>query len=194
MSYALLLMDFSNDLVDPKGKLASKGYVKFARENQLFHHVNQAIAAIRSQGGFIVWVNLAFHPCYLNHPNHSPLLGGAAALNAFQQDQWGSQIQAELALEATDLQLTKTRVSPFFGTPLESVLRLQGIDHLLLAGVATELVVSCAAREGHDRDFAITVLSNCCGDVDEQSHQRALVGLQRFGQVMTLNQLGFEEN
>ncbi len=194
MSYALLLMDFSNDLVDPKGKLAAKGYAEFARKNQLFHHVNQAITAVRGQAGLIIWVNLAFEPHYLNHPCHSPLLGGAASLNAFQQDQWGSQIHAELALEVTDLQLTKTRVSPFFGTPLESVLRLHEIDHLLLAGVATELVVSCAAREGHDRDFAITVLSQCCGDVDEQSHQRALVSLQRFGQVMTLKQLGFEEN
>jgi nicotinamidase-related amidase len=57
---------------------------------------------------------------------------------------------------------------------LEVVLRAQGISHLVLWGIATSGVVLSTLREAADRDYQLTVLSDCCVDSDEEV-QRVLL-------------------
>ena len=51
------------------------------------------------------------------------------------------------------------------------VLRAQDIRHIVLTGVATSGVVLSTIREAADKDYRITVLSDCCGDADEEVHR-----------------------
>jgi nicotinamidase-related amidase len=59
-------------------------------------------------------------------------------------------------------------VSAFAGSDLEVVLRAQGIEHIVLAGIAVSGVVLSTLREAADKDYEITVLSDCCFDSDEE--------------------------
>jgi nicotinamidase-related amidase len=54
---------------------------------------------------------------------------------------------------------------------LEVVLRAQGITHLVLCGIATSGVVLSTLREAADKDYQLTVLSDCCADSDEEVHR-----------------------
>jgi nicotinamidase-related amidase len=54
---------------------------------------------------------------------------------------------------------------------LEVVLRSCGIQHLILSGIATGGVVLSTLREAADKDYKITVLSDCCADRDEEVHR-----------------------
>lgn len=66
---------------------------------------------------------------------------------------------------------TKRRVSGFTGSDLEVLLRAYGTRHLVLSGVATSGAVLSTVREAADKDYRLTVLSDCCADGDEEVHR-----------------------
>ena len=64
--------------------------------------------------------------------------------------------------------VTKSRDSAFFGTDLAERLRALGVDHLVLAGVATH---SCVAQTGADafaHDFRVSYALDAIGSTNEQ--------------------------
>lgn len=81
------------------------------------------------------------------------------------------KIEPALAPLPGEIIVTKRRVSAFTGSDLEVVLRAQGIQHIVLTGVGTSGVVLSTVREAGDKDYRITVLSDCCGDRDEEVHR-----------------------
>ncbi len=87
-----------------------------------------------------------------------------------QAAQW-LQIHAEVAPQQSDIVVTKRRVSAFTGSDLEVVLRAQGVGHLVLTGIATSGVVLSTLREASDKDFRLTVIEDCCADMDEEVHR-----------------------
>ncbi len=81
------------------------------------------------------------------------------------------KIDPSVAPLPTDVIITKRRVSAFTGSDLEVVLRAQGIQHIILTGIATSGVVLSTLREAADKDYKITVISDCCADMDEEVHR-----------------------
>lgn len=73
--------------------------------------------------------------------------------------------------EEDDLVVSKKRVSAFAGSDLEMILRAQGITHLVLTGIATSGVVLSTLRAAADKDYELTVLSDCCADQDSEVHE-----------------------
>ena len=60
--------------------------------------------------------------------------------------------------------MVKHRVSPFVGTDLETLLRANGVDTLVLAGVHTSGVVLSTVRHAGDLDYRLVVIRHCCAD------------------------------
>ena len=83
--------------------------------------------------------------------------------------------------------VNKLRVSAFAGSDLEVMLHAQGVETLVLAGIATSGVVLSTLREAVDRDFGLIVLSDACLDADPEV-QRVLVEkiFPRRRRVMTV--------
>ena len=77
------------------------------------------------------------------------------------------EISPALGQRLDDIVVAKKRVSAFSGSDLEILLRSQGIQDLVLCGVSSSGVVLSTLREAADRDYSITVLSDCCGDADQ---------------------------
>jgi len=80
------------------------------------------------------------------------------------------KIDNSVAPQADEIVITKRRVSAFTGSDLEVILRAQGIHHVVLSGIATSGVVLSTLREAADKDYQITVLSDCCADGDQEVH------------------------
>ncbi len=59
-----------------------------------------------------------------------------------------------------DVVISKPRYSAFFGTPLETVLRSNGIRTVVVAGLTTDVCVSSTARDAFQRDFYTITLSS----------------------------------
>ncbi|MGW1836879.1 cysteine hydrolase family protein [Streptomyces sp. NPDC002067] len=67
--------------------------------------------------------------------------------------------------------ITKTRVSAFSTTGLDPLLRDQGVDTLVLAGIFTSGVVLSTVRDAADRDYRLLVLGDVCADGDTDRHE-----------------------
>ena len=70
--------------------------------------------------------------------------------------------------------VVKHRISPFVGTDLETLLRANGINTLVLAGVHTSGVVLSTVRHAGDLDYRLVVVRDCCADPDADVHAMLL--------------------
>ncbi len=190
MRSILLVMDMMNDLVHPDGPNGAT-YVARATERQLYANTVRAIAAARAAGVKVGYVRVGFSADYRECPPASPIFSRARDNGLFKLGTWGTEVHPDFAPQPGDFDIVKHRVSPFYGTSLEPILRAKGIDHLVLCGVSTNGVVQGAAREGHDRDYACTILEDCCCGATDDEHEFALAGLRRYAEVTTAGAVRF---
>jgi len=94
-----------------------------------------------------------------NSAQHQALFEGAAG-----------DIHPAVAPQAGDIVVVKHRVSAFAGTDLEMILRANGIDTLVLFGIATSGAVLSTLLEASDADYRLFVIGDCCADLDAALH------------------------
>ncbi len=179
----LILLDFINEVVDEKGKFAGKGYPAFVKAHGVLHNVNATIAKARGKNIPIIFVRVGFSPDYREWPEASLLFGTAKKFGALQIGTWATEVHSSINKVDADFLITKHRVSAFYATSLEAVLRTLKVDTILLGGVATDLVVQSTARDAHDRDYRVVVLEDLCGAGSEEDHASALRTLAKIAIV-----------
>jgi nicotinamidase-related amidase len=73
--------------------------------------------------------------------------------------------------KAGELVVYKQRVGAFSENHLDLLLRSQGIDHLVLFGIATSGIVLSTIRRAFDMNYRCVVLKDACADRDEEVHR-----------------------
>jgi nicotinamidase-related amidase len=83
--------------------------------------------------------------------------------------------------------ITKQYASAFFGTPLASMLKAQGVDTLLIAGVSTSGCVRATAVDACQHGFVPLVVRDAVGDRHPEPHEANLFDLQaKYAEVISL--------
>lgn len=84
----------------------------------------------------------------------------------------------------------KKRLSAFYGTDLEILLRTLKVDTVVLIGINTNTCVQCTAFEAYNRDFKTVVISDCVGSMyGEDLHVFGLQNVSRcLGWVLTIDE------
>lgn len=186
---ALLCLDFENDVVHPEGKVSGKGYAAYNATHNTLAKLRQVQDEFRAAGLPVVHVRVGFSPGYAQQPKGSPLMGKAHEFGAFDLSGWGGAFVEEVAPQGDELVITKHRVGSFYGTALDLTLKTMGVDEVFLAGVATDMVVESTAREAHDRDFAVNVISDCCIAASDEDQQRSLTNMKKLASILTSSEL-----
>ncbi len=133
--------------------------------------VAQAISHAREDKIPIIYVVVGFRSGLPEiSTNNKGFTASKARLKGASMDDW-MKIHPDVAPREGEIIVTKRRVSAFTGSDLEVVLRALDIRHLVLTGVATSGVVLSTTREAADKDYRITVLTDCCADADEEVHR-----------------------
>jgi ureidoacrylate peracid hydrolase len=189
MKKVLIVMDYINEIVHQDGKLSGKGYAKFVDDRDTFGHVNAALSYARENNLEIIHVRLGFSEDYRDQPKGSPLFGKANEYQALQKGTWATEFHESIKVMAGEKIINKTRVSPFYGTDLEKHLRELKVREIYLCGVATDLVVQAAARDAHDRDYSVNILSDCCAAANFEDHNNSLSTLEKIATVGTVDEL-----
>jgi nicotinamidase-related amidase len=158
---AVLIMDYQTDIVTRFSQGADK----------LLENVNLVSKSAREKGALIIYVVVQFRSGYPEISQSNKSFGSIKQSQSFTADSPGAQIHSKLAVQPSDVVVTKRRVSAFAGSDLEIVLRAQKITSLVLLGIATSGVVLSTLREAADRDFECTVLSDLCSDMDAEVHR-----------------------
>lgn len=122
--------------------------------------------AARSRGVSVYFAKIHFSPGY---PEVSPLNRngqGIKRLGLFVDD----QISPELERRDSEPLIVAHRASVFFGTDLQVRLFAQGIDTLLMVGIASTGVVLSSVAYASDADFRLFTVKDCCYDPDQVVH------------------------
>jgi nicotinamidase-related amidase len=163
-STALLVMDVQQGIVD-----------RFAGDEGYLPRLAAAIEAARDAGIRVIYVTVGFRAGYPEVSQRNKSFAAISGSGRMTDGDPGSAIHPAVRPASGDIIVTKRRVSAFAGSDLDVVLRAGGIDHLVLAGIATSGVVLSTLRQAADLDYRLTVLADGCLDADPEVH-RVLTG------------------
>jgi nicotinamidase-related amidase len=178
-----LVMDMMNDLVAEDG-FNARTYGVQIRERGVLENTRSAIAAARAAGARIGYVRVGFSSDYREAPEASPIFSGARRNGIFQLGTWGTEVHASIAPQEGDFDIVKHRVSPFYATSLEAILRANKVARIVMCGVSTNGVVHSGARDAHDRDYEVVILEDCCAGVTPEEHVHAIACLGRYARIV----------
>ena len=155
-STALLVMDVQTSIV---GRYAPKSEAMLAS-------LQGVIAAARKHGIRVIYVIVAFRPGHPEVSSANKLFGAIKQSGGLISE----AVHPAVAPLSHEPVVTKRRVSAFSGSDLEVILRANGIEHLILTGIATSGVVLSTLRQAADADYRLTVIEDCCLDGDAEVH------------------------
>ncbi len=191
MKSVYLVLDMQVDLVGETGASANSPLGAQVLERDIVAKTARATEKARAAGLAIGFVRVGFSPSYAECPAGSPIFGGAKAAKLFRLGSPGCEVDPRLGRKDSDWLITKHRVSPFYATDLEAYLRAGGIGRIFCSGVSTQAVVQATVRDGHDRDYAIVLLEDCCAAHSTDEHRNSIGSLARFCRVTTLDAVDF---
>ncbi len=188
---ALLCIDYINDIVHEDGKVSGKGYADFVARHGTLEAVGKLQEAFRATNHLVIHVKVGFSPSYIEQNKNSPLTGKAHEFGALKLGEWGTDFHESVLPKDGEPVITKNRVNPFHATNLDLLLRAAGVDHIMMAGVSTDMAVEAAVRDAHDRDYRITVVSDCCAATSDDEHNNSLKTMTKFGNVITAAEIKY---
>lgn len=187
-----LVLDMMNDLVHADGPNGKAAYGEQVRGRGVIEKTRAAIDKARAAGLRIGFVRVGFSPDYRECPPNSPIFSGARKNDIFKLGTWGTETHPGLGQGPQDFDIVKHRVSPFYATTLDAILRAQGIQRIYCSGISTNAVVQATVRDGHDRDYEVVVLEDCCCALSAEEHESAMVNLKRFCKITNYAEVAFE--
>ena len=76
--------------------------------------------------------------------------------------------------------LPKNRYSGFYNTNLDSRLKYQAPEKLIICGVCTDICVLHTAADARNRDYSVEVPTDCVATFDPEAHKWALKHMERI--------------
>ncbi len=157
---ALIVIDMQRDFIEPGGFGETLGN-NIALLAAILPTVAELIATCRRHGVRVIHTREAHRsdlsdcpPAKLKRGNPKLRIGDQGAMGRILIDgEPGNDIVPALAPIAGETVIVKPGKGAFYATALGDILRLQGITHLLFAGVTTEVCVQTTMREANDRGY-----------------------------------------
>jgi nicotinamidase-related amidase len=165
---ALLIIDMQNDFLLPGAPVAAPGGL------ELVPAMSRLARRARRAGAPVVFTQEAHRPD-----------GSDFGIEAFFEPMHcveggtGIEIVDGLTPEPGDIVIAgKRRYDAFLGTDLDLVLRLRGIENLVVAGVCTDVCVSATVQHARNLDYRCLVLRDATAGTSPQRHEAALLCLE----------------
>lgn len=180
----VLIADFINEIVDARG-VSGAHNAKRIETMDTMEKANEVIQWARSKGILVAHVTVGFAKNYATCPKDSLLFGKAPKYGVFKLGTWSTEFHEKMDVQPQDHVIVKHRVSAFYNTDLETLLRANKIERIVICGVSTTYVVENTTREAHDRDYEVTIISDGCNAATEESHQASLEALSKLAYIKT---------
>lgn len=184
---AVIVIDMQNDFCAPGGWVDHLG-ADYRPDRKPIEPLQKLLPALRAAGVPVIWVNWGNRPDLANMPPNQihlykptgagiglgdPLPGHGARV--LEKDSWAAAVVDELRQEPQDIKVDKYRISGFWDTPLDSILRNLGIRSILFAGVNTDQCVLHSLTDANFLGYGCILVEDCCGTTSPQFCTEATV-------------------
>lgn len=167
----LLVIDPQNDFLHEDGWYARSG-VDISHMRRIVEPTCELVGAARAASVPVVWTRHGFR----NEADAGTFVQLRPFLKegGLRQGTWGYGIHDAFPVEEDDWLVEKNRLSAFYNTNLELILRGLGTETLLVAGVLTNQCVAATSKDATFRDFKPIVVEECTGTTLPHLHGPAL--------------------
>lgn len=184
----VLVLDIQNDLVDPAGKVGAGGLAGIVAEREVLENVSTLVGHARSYGVPVAYSRLAYRDDFADVTSQAARVAPMRANKVAVRGSWGCEFPEQIAPMPDELVFEKQWVSALVNTGLVPWLARHAVGEVILAGVATNLVVESTARHADDLGFGVTVVEDCCASPNPAWHEFAVSQiLPIFGRVVALD-------
>jgi nicotinamidase-related amidase len=164
---ALIVIDMQRDFIEPGGFGQTLGN-NIGLLAAIVPTVAKLIGTCRQYGVRVIHTREGHRsdlsdcpPAKLKRGNPKLRIGDTGAMGRLLIDgEPGNDILPELAPLPGEIVIVKPGKGAFYATALGDILRLQGITHLLFAGVTTEVCVQTTMREANDRGYECLLIED----------------------------------
>ncbi|MEQ7922357.1 N-carbamoylsarcosine amidohydrolase [Xanthomonas sp. WHRI 1810A] len=174
---ALLMIDFMQGYTQEGAPLYAPGVVTAVAESV------ELLASARENGILVVHTNIRYHAGHF-------IDGGMWVIKApvMKDMVEGNPLAAfceEVLPTPEEVVISKQYASSFFGTSLASLLHVQGIDTVVLAGCSTSGCIRATAVDAVQHGFRTIVVRECVGDRHSAPHEANLFDIDnKYGDVV----------
>ncbi|MFI6822809.1 cysteine hydrolase family protein [Micromonospora sp. NPDC050187] len=170
---AVVNVHWQHEVVSPQGAFGPY-FAEQVIRHRVASYAARVVAATRSRNGLVVYTQTVHRPGYPDLIANTPLFAMVSEHQAFLGGTPQAQIIDELAPEPEDVVVHQVRLSGFFGTELDTVLRGKGMETLLFTGVATNLAVTDTVFDAINLGYRPVIVSDACTAATDQAHQASL--------------------
>ena len=202
---AILVIDMQNDFCHPDGWLAHIG-VDISPARTPIQPLQKLLPTLRETGIPIIWVNWGNRPDLLNispatlhvyNPTGTAIgLGNPLPSNGakvLEAGSWAAAVVDELEPNPQDIRVDKYRMSGFWDTPLDSILRNLGKTTLFFAGVNADQCVMATLQDANFLGYDCLLVKDCTATTSpEFCWQATLYNVKQCFGFVTDSQAIFE--
>ncbi|MBD1932673.1 MULTISPECIES: cysteine hydrolase family protein [Cyanophyceae] len=170
---AILVIDMQNDFCHPKGWLAHIGVDVTPARNPI-NPLNNLLPKLRDTNVPVIWLNWGNRPDLLNisagvHHVYNATGDGVglgdrlpeADAKVLMAGSWAAAVVDELEQKPEDIRVDKYRMSGFWDTPLDSILRNLGKTTIFFAGVNADQCVMATLQDANFLGYDCILVTDC---------------------------------
>lgn len=168
---AIVHIDVQNDFLHDDGHYGRKG-IDIRHMQRVVDPIVRLTEEARRRGVPIIWTRHGTKGVVDGGPfmQHRPFLKE----EGLRQGTWGYEIFEPLAPLASDWFVEKTRLSAFFSTNLDVILRGLKAETVIFTGVLTNQCVAATSKDASFRDYMPVVIEECTGTTLPNLHDPAI--------------------
>ena len=177
---ALLLIHWQKEIASPEGR-NSEDMPQRLEALGILKRTQSVLDATRKRGMLVAYINGVHAPGYPELGARTvPLAAMLIRRGAMLKGTEGVEVIDELRPLEGEIVLDNYSSSAFCGTPLDLILRNNGITNLVISGIATHVAVESTTRDAFNLGYTVYTLEDCCTSTTQEIHDWSIKNTLAF--------------
>lgn len=160
MSTVLLILDVQNGVIE-----------RLENTKPYLDRLASTVTSARNANIKVMHVVTGFRAGYPESNLNNSSVPAVVARGEYLEGSSSVEVHSSVTPINNEPTIIKRRVSAFFSTELDMLLRCAKAETIVVAGLITSGAVLSTVRQAMDMDYRVTVLEDCCMDRDEEVHR-----------------------